>query len=213
MPRITLKRLPWLWVATSVLFACVAADDGSASLDVAHGVDGFVMVPDAEHGMDTTDPHDSTSSMDKGSEGGDGGDTVSPCIYPLVELQTGKDAACGGGNVHSWPIGMAATDCHGWTAVDTSGKAHHNSANAIGCDADGAFSFTQYAGNLDCSGSGTLKTFFAGVCQQDIPPVLHTKATNLACCSDMEHPDCVVGMPSVSVPGGLVSLNGNACTP
>jgi hypothetical protein len=157
-------------------------------------------------------------SPDTGGPPGDvptrgGGDSSPPggCAYPLVTLQTGKDTECTGGNTHQWPIGMAESDCHGWSAVDTSGSGHDNSASAIACNEDGSFSFTQYAGNLTCSGSGTVKTFYPEVCQQDIPPVLHTKATNLACCTDLAHPDCVVGAPSVSIPGGAVTLNGQAC--
>ena len=136
---------------------------------------------------------------------------ASPCASPLVDLQTAKDPACGGGNVHKWPIGMATTACHGWRAVDTSGQPHDNSANAIGCGEDGSFSFTQYAGNLDCSGSGVVKTYTADACEQDTPPVLYTKAINLACCESLDHPDCVTGLPSVSIPGGQIFLDGTPC--
>jgi hypothetical protein len=106
---------------------------------------------------------------------------------------------------------MAETDCHGWGAEDTSGSTHNNSANTIQCNADGSFSFTQYAGNLDCSGTGTRKTFFQDVCEQDIPPNLYTLGINLSCCTDPTGPDCEVGNPSVTVPGGQVFLNGEAC--
>ena len=133
------------------------------------------------------------------------------CVFPLVALQTGKDSTCSGGNIHLWPIGMAPTDCHGWSAVAPNGEAHENSANGIGCKPDGSFTFTQYAGNLVCSGTGTVKTYVAGVCQQDIPPTLYTRAINLTCCTEPEHPDCVEGLPSVTVPGGQVWLNGQSC--
>jgi len=136
---------------------------------------------------------------------------ASPCAFPLVELQTAKDPACGGGNVHRWPIGMAGAACHGWRAMDNAGEPHDNSANAIGCGEDGSFTFTQFAGNLDCSGSGVVKTYTSDACEQDIPPVLYTKAINLACCESLDHPDCVTGLPSVSIPGGQVFLDGALC--
>ena len=135
----------------------------------------------------------------------------SPCASPLVELQTAKDPTCAGGNVHRWPIGMAPTACHGWRAVDPSGQQHDNSANAIGCGDDGSFTFTQFAGNLDCGGSGVVKTYIADACAQDIPPALYTKAINLACCEDLAHPDCVTGAPSVTIPGGQTFLDGVLC--
>ena len=131
-----------------------------------------------------------------------------PCTFPLVELQTGKDTSCAGGNSHFWPIGMAPTDCHAWEAQDGS---HLNSAMDIRCKDDGSFEFTQYAGNLNCEGEGVVKTFEQGVCEQDIPPVLYTLPINLACCTSLDHPECVVGIPSVSIEGGSISLNGELC--
>ena len=90
---------------------------------------------------------------------------------------------------------------------------HENSAAAIGCNPDGSFSFTQYAGNLDCSGSGVTKTFLADQCEQDIPPSLYTMAVDLSCCEDPTGSECTRGMPSVSVPNGIVYLNGSPCEP
>jgi hypothetical protein len=138
----------------------------------------------------------------------DGG---SRCAYPLVELQTARDPQCSGGNRHLWPIGMAATECHGWRATDPTGRQHDNSANAIGCNPDGSFTYTQFAGNLDCNGTGVTKTFMTGVCQQDIPPVLYTLGVNLDCCTNPTSPSCVTGVPSVTVPGGEIFLNSTPC--
>ena len=136
---------------------------------------------------------------------------TSACHFPLVKLQTGKDPNCGGGNTHMWPVGMAETACHGWQAVAPNGKQHSNSAAAIKCLPDGSFTFTQYAGNLTCQGSGVVKTYKAGVCQQDIPPALHTVAVDLSCCSDPSAAGCVKGTPSVTVPGATIFLNGVPC--
>jgi hypothetical protein len=106
---------------------------------------------------------------------------------------------------------LASSDCHAWAAADTSGDAHNNSAADIQCNPDGSFSFTQYAGNLDCSGTGVTKTFFPDVCEQDIPPTLYTMAIDLSCCDDPQGADCLVDIPSVTVPGGQVYLNGDLC--
>jgi hypothetical protein len=138
-------------------------------------------------------------------------ESASPCSYPLVELRTGKDTECQGGNSHQWPIGMDAEDCHGWSASDTSGGQHKNSAKDIRCNEDGSFQFTQYAGNITCQGNGVTKVFVQDECEQDIPPVLYTFGLNLACCSSLDHPDCKTGIPTVSIPNGSITLNGEAC--
>ena len=139
---------------------------------------------------------------------------VNPCHAPLVRLQTGPDPDCAGdGNAHQWPVGLEPEDCHGWSATDPQGEAHLNSANDIRCEADGSFSFTQFAGTLDCSGSGVTKTFSLDVCQQDTPPVLYTKAVDLTCCASPTSPDCITGTPTITVPGGEIYLNTQACSP
>ena len=178
----------------AVLDAATAPDgaqDGSATLELPGEVTGEDAVASTQDSLTDEGPAPS-----------------SPCAFPLVHLQTGKDTSCGGGNIHTWPIGMDPQDCHAWKAADGS---HNNSANAIGCNEDGSFTFTQFAGNLDCSGTGVVKTFYADQCEQDIPPVLYTKGLNLTCCTDPEHPDCQVGIPTVSIPGGTVYLNGSLC--
>lgn len=136
---------------------------------------------------------------------------ANPCESALVRLQTGPDPNCGGGNEHFWPVDLEESDCHGWTAQDNSGQLHENSASAIQCNEDGTFSFTQYAGSLDCSGTGVTKTYTANTCEQDIPPSLYTLPGDLICCSSPGSPDCLIGVPSVSVPGGVVYLNGEVC--
>lgn len=135
------------------------------------------------------------------------------CTFPLVTLRTGSDTACSGGNTHAWPIGMAATACHGWRAVDTTGREHDNSANDIKCNPDGSFSFVQFAGNLECTGTGVLKTYMVNACQRDVPPTLYTVAIDLTCCSDPAAAGCRSGVPSVSVAGGSIFLNSLRCVP
>ncbi len=133
------------------------------------------------------------------------------CTFPLVKLQTGPSSSCGGDSAHLWPVGMAATDCHGWQAVDTNGKLHNNSANKIACNADGSFGFVQYAGVLDCSGTGTTKSYKLNACTQDTPPSLYTAAVDLTCCSDPNAAACTKGVPSVSTAGATVYFNNQLC--
>ena len=108
---------------------------------------------------------------------------------------------------------MAETDCHGWQALDNQGEEHQNSANQIRCNPDGSFTFTQFAGNLDCSGTGVVKTYPLDACEQDIPPSLYTQAVDLTCCHAPDDPACTVGVPTVSVPNATVYLNGTTCAP
>jgi hypothetical protein len=137
--------------------------------------------------------------------------TASGCVAPLVRLRTGPDTACSGGNEHMWPTGLAAADCHGWRSVDTTGRQHDNSASQITCNPDGSFSFTQYAGNLTCAGSGVTKTYRLNVCEQDTPPTLYTTAVDLTCCASPSSAACVRATPSVSVAGATIYLNGAPC--
>ena len=141
--------------------------------------------------------------------------TANNCAYPLVQLQTGSDSECTGGNIHEWPVGMGDEDCHGWSSYDTSGKLHENSANNIRCNADGTFTFTQFAGTLTCEGGreGVVKTYALNSCEQDIPPTLFTKAIDLTCCINPDSPECTTGIPSVSVSSAPsdIYLNGELC--
>jgi hypothetical protein len=154
-----------------------------------------------------------SSSRSSGRTGAPLGEPIdeSACVFPLVTLRTGPASDCSGQNAHRWPVGMAATDCHGWKAIDTSGKEHNNSANQIACNADGSFSFVQYAGVLDCSGTGTLKTYVLNVCAQDTPPSLYTVAEDLTCCVDPNSAACSKGVPTVDVPGASIYLNNQHC--
>ena len=138
----------------------------------------------------------------------DGGQTdASASEAPVVGLRTGPDSSCGGQHTHAWPVGMNAADGHGWRAVHTSGRAHDNSANDLRCNPDGSFSFVQFAGNLNCAGSGVRKDYVLDVCEQDTPPSLYTAAFDLTCCRAPSDPMCKTALPSVSVAGGAVVLN------
>ncbi len=169
----------------------------------------------ATSGTGTADSSSSSSSTSGATSGtSDTSGEANACAYPLVRLQTGKDPACAGdGNEHRWPVGMPASACHGWRALDTMGKEHNNSANDLKCNADGSFSFTQFAGNLDCTGNGVTKTYALDDCEQDIPPVLYTRAVDLTCCSAPESAECLIGTPSVSIEGATIYLDGAVCAP
>ena len=134
------------------------------------------------------------------------------CAAPLVRLRTGTDTACGGGNEHLWPVGMTVAACHGWRSIDTDGREHDNSANSIRCNSDGSFSFAQFAGNLNCSGSGVTKTYRLNGCEQDTPPTLYTMALDLTCCTSPNSAACITGTPSVSVAGATIFLDGTSCS-
>jgi hypothetical protein len=140
-------------------------------------------------------------------------ETVS-CAAPLVTIQTGSSSSCTGGNIHAWPVGLQATDCHGWRGVDNLGDEHDNSANNIRCNGDGSFSFDQHAGTLSCNNPNPVtKTFRSdGQCKQDIPPSLYSIPLDLSCCTAPGSAACTTGTPSVG--GGLSSsiyLNSKTC--
>jgi hypothetical protein len=139
--------------------------------------------------------------------------TRTDCAFPLVRLQTGPDASCGGEQGHWWPVGMEADACHGWVALDTSGRQHFNSANNILCNEDGSFSFDQYPGNLDCEGTGRTKVYVLDQCEQDTPPSLYTVAVDLTCCLNPTSAECRVGVPSVDREGSTIYLDGARCEP
>ena len=143
---------------------------------------------------------------------GVGSPTAATCIAPLVAIQSGTDSTCKGGETHMWPLELPSSSCHAWQPDDTSGRQHNNSASNIQCNGDGTFSFVQFAGNLECGGTGVLKTYRPNTCARDIPPTLFAIPTDLACCSAPGSAACKRGLPSTSVPGSKVYLNGQLCT-
>ncbi len=153
------------------------------------------------------------SSNDTGNAGAPLGPAVdaSVCTFPLVTMRTGPSSDCSASNTHTFPVGMAATDCHGWQALDTSGKQHDNSANHITCNPDGSFSFTQYPGVLDCSSTGNVKTYTLNACTQDTPPSLCSMAVDLTCCAVPNAAGCTKGVPSTSQDGSLITFNNQPC--
>jgi len=134
------------------------------------------------------------------------------CKSRLVALQIGTDTSCQSGPTGYYPIhDIAPSDCHGWKSADDS---HVNSANNFTCNADGSFSLTQFAGNLECNGTGVTKTFYIGQCHQDIPPVLWSKATDLSCCEDPVSEACLAtyGAPiKTAQVDASIYLNGELC--
>lgn len=107
------------------------------------------------------------------------------CDAKLLETTSGSDNTCpGGGGAHFWPLYDSATDCHGWRS-DANGETHDNSANNIRCSTDGLkMLYTQFAGNVDCSGTGTDKEYVLNECHQGIPQNLYDKGVDFGCCSD-----------------------------
>lgn len=75
-----------------------------------------------------------------------------------------------------------------------------------------SFTYTQYAGVLDCSGPGVDKSF-SPMCKAGIPPMLHDMAIDLSCCSPDSNA-CNVSTPKVidsSVKDLQIFLNGEQC--
>jgi hypothetical protein len=167
-----------------------------------------------ESSPETETVADAGTSLDTGTSPDAGETSPAGCAYPLVRLVTGSDPACGGGLAHTWPIGMAASDCHGWASLDPTGAEHLNSANNIRCNADGSFSFDQFADTLTCQGTATTKVYALDTCERDIPPTLYTMAVDLTCCLDPTSADCKVGVPSAGQAGTTTIYKNNvACTP
>lgn len=135
------------------------------------------------------------------------------CRAPLVGMQIGPDPTCASGPEHWFPLGPDEESCHGWAGTANDGDRHENSANAIRCNADGTFEYTQFAGNLECRGTGVRKVYEPGVCEQDIPPVLYALPVDLACCTDPDGPDCIVGVPEAGPVGAVITLDGVECEP
>lgn len=81
------------------------------------------------------------------------------------------------------------------------------------CNSDGSFTFTQYAGNTRCEGSGVVKTAYLNQCEQDIPPTIYTKGVDLECCLNPDSEACndSMGYPRVTVPNSVITMNGQAC--
>ena len=105
--------------------------------------------------------------------------------YPLIGVQTGPSETCDGGQQHWWPL--IDDMCHGWASSDGS---HVNSASNMVCIDENTFSFVQFAGNLNCKGSGVTKVIKLGECEQDYPPVLHSIGIDLSCCRNPDGEDC-----------------------
>ena len=55
------------------------------------------------------------------------------CTAFLVSTVSGPDSNCGasGESLHTWPINLGPSDCHGWSGYDNVGDLHWNSANNI----------------------------------------------------------------------------------
>ena len=133
------------------------------------------------------------------------------CEAPLVGLQIGTDSTCGSGSEHWFPLGPDESSCHGWAGTAANGDRHENSANAIRCNPDGTFEYTQFAGNVNCEGSGVRKVYSPGTCTRDIPPRLYALPIDVSCCDDPGSPDCIVDVPRAGPVGATITLDGVEC--
>jgi hypothetical protein len=138
-------------------------------------------------------------------------DALANCKSRHAIVQIGTDTLCGSGFDVYYPIhDMDPSECRGLISGD---GAHVNSINNYTCNPDGSYSMTQYAGNIDCSGTGTRKTFYMGQCGQDIPPTLYSTGLDFSCCADPDSPQCqsTYGNPPTVQSGAVFYLNGEEC--
>eukprot|EP00551_Chaetoceros_affinis_P017134 CAMPEP_0203712590 /NCGR_PEP_ID=MMETSP0091-20130426/70115_1 /ASSEMBLY_ACC=CAM_ASM_001089 /TAXON_ID=426623 /ORGANISM="Chaetoceros affinis, Strain CCMP159" /LENGTH=275 /DNA_ID=CAMNT_0050590571 /DNA_START=626 /DNA_END=1453 /DNA_ORIENTATION=- len=129
--------------------------------------------------------------------------TPSPvdCSAKLVAVQTGPSTTCDGGNEHWWPL---EGGCHGWEGLSPNGEIHLNSASGMKCIDEDTFTFDQYAGSLDCTGTAVTKTIHFDTCEQDRPPVLYSKGINFECCKNPDSESCKTAAPYVTLDGTTV---------
>jgi hypothetical protein len=132
------------------------------------------------------------------------------CDANLVGIQTSSDRACESGHVHWYPVGYELSDCHGWTTPNNKGEIQESSAKNLTCNADGTFQFLHYESTSNCSTVSVLKVFTQGICQVGDNVFLYDTPYAISCC--LNPSTCISGTPSVSITGGLVYKNGEACT-
>jgi hypothetical protein len=133
------------------------------------------------------------------------------CEAPLVGLQIGTDSSCSSGSEHWFPLGPDEGSCHGWAGTAGDGERHENSANAIRCNSDGTFEYTQFAGNVNCEGTGVRKVYSPETCTRDIPPRLYALPIDLSCCDNPGSPNCIVDVPRAGPVGATITLDGVEC--
>lgn len=130
------------------------------------------------------------------------------CTSKLVGVRTGTSTTCSQDIVHYYPVGDTSL-CYGWASTDSS---HINSAKDIQCVEATTFSFVQYAGNLNCQGTGVFKTVKLNDCEQDYPPAVYTVGIDLACCADPNGAACKTDVPYATSNGGsLIYADGQLC--
>nr|AIG55675.1 secreted protein [Thraustotheca clavata] len=144
------------------------------------------------------------------------------CTMLTIAAKTSKDGSCDGSlGTHNWPINVEATYCHGWSQVDGDGKVTSYSANNIKCDVQiNKFTFTQYEGVTDCSGSAKDDDLFSQTCAVN-PQKIYTQAMDFTCCDQRSSSfgNCNTGLPNITYPAGLnmtnvtIYQNGEVCLP
>lgn len=123
------------------------------------------------------------------------------CTATLAVTQSTEDSSCAVAEdaQHRWPLGGSVDQCHGWSATDTVGRVHYNSANNIQCSCDGqSMTYVQYPNTVNCSGTGHPKKYSLNQCTQGVPPRLYDRATELSCCVPSE--DCVSVIEDTTAP-------------
>jgi hypothetical protein len=101
--------------------------------------------------------------------------------------------------------------CHGWSGYG-GGREHLNSAKNIRCGPNNELLYDQYAGSLDCSGTGRSKSY-TFTCTQGTPPAIYDLLTDNSCCTGTSN-ECKFIVPYARSPGATnqkTYLNGIIC--
>ncbi|KAF0697280.1 Aste57867_12052 [Aphanomyces stellatus] len=148
------------------------------------------------------------------------------CTGLAVTTQAAYGSTCvgdaqNGNGMHTWPVGVPATYCHGWEASDNGGNKQRYSANALKCSEDSTiFYYTLYHGVIDCGAAAKANKVedrnFTMTCEKK-QDNMYGQALDLSCCDTRGtgFQKCVKASPSVQWGNQLVNpkvyANGQVC--
>ncbi|OQS06371.1 hypothetical protein THRCLA_20390 [Thraustotheca clavata] len=142
------------------------------------------------------------------------------CKTLTVVSKSSNEGTCDGSlGTHTWPLGVDASYCHGWSATDNDGNVFKYSASNLGCNSDNtAFVYTFYNSSIDCSTKGVGMNFTLSCART--PRNIFEKAESFDCCdrTSASFGNCNMTAPSISYPNSLkmsklqVYENGALCS-
>ncbi|OQR80865.1 hypothetical protein ACHHYP_17102 [Achlya hypogyna] len=129
------------------------------------------------------------------------------CLNYVVTSKSSYDSTCDGSQgMHTWPVGVEASYCHGWSAADSAGNVQKFSATNLRCSSDSTmFLYTLHSGTVDCSSvGGNIKDLnFTLTCASNAPTDnLFQQGLDFSCCDQRSASfgNCNRGLPSVTWP-------------